>query len=377
MIGEAYFRENRRELMPGFVGEAPNVPAVFLVHAREGRPYLAKTALLRRRLARLFRERDRPSRLLNLSGVAERIEYWLCGSRLESSLLFYSLARRHFPDDYLKIAKLRFPAYMKLILSNPFPRTQVTQRLGGGRGLYLGPFRTRASAEQFESQALDLFQLRRCQENLEPRADHPGCIYGEMSMCLRPCQEVVGEAEYASETERFSQFLTTGGASLLESIGAARDRCSEELQFEEAARQHKRYERVEQVLALRDDLVGAVLKLCGVAVTRSAREGCVALWFVREGCWADPVELDVGNAGAGPVPLDHRLREAVAGLGAARVSNAERQEHMALLASWFYSSWRDGEWLGFESVEKAPYRKLVNAVARVAKGALPPPAPVE
>ena len=371
MIGEAHFRESRRELLPGDVGEAPNVPAVFLVHAREGRPYLAKTALLRRRLARLFRERDRPSRLLNLSGVAERIDYWLSGSRLESSLLFYALAREHFPDDYLKVAKLRFPTYVKLILSNPFPRTQVTQRVGGGRGLYLGPVRTRASAEQFEAQALDLFQLRRCQENLEPRVDHPGCIYGEMSMCLRPCQQVVGESEYASEVQRFAQFLTTGGGSLLESIEAARDRCSEELQFEEAARQHKRYERVEQVLGLRDDLVGEVTKLCGVAVTRSAREGCVILWFVVEGCWADPVELDVSRAGVETVSLDHRLRDAVAGLAASRVANAERQEHAALLAGWFYSSWRDGEWLPFESIGKAPYRKMVNAVARVAKSAAP------
>jgi hypothetical protein len=44
----------------------------------------------------------------------------------------------------------------------------------------------------------------------------------------------------------------------------------------------------------------------------------------------------------------------------------ERQEYLALLARWYYSSWRDGEWLGFDSYEDIPYRKLVNAVARVA-----------
>ena len=45
----------------------------------------------------------------------------------------------------------------------------------------------------------------------------------------------------------------------------------------------------------------------------------------------------------------------------------ERQEYLALLARWYYSSWREGEWLAFESYDEIPYRKLVNAVSRVAR----------
>jgi len=50
------------------------------------------------------------------------------------------------------------------------------------------------------------------------------------------------------------EFLASGGASQLHSIASARDRFSEEMQFEEARRQHERYQRVEQVLKLRDEL---------------------------------------------------------------------------------------------------------------------------
>jgi len=45
----------------------------------------------------------------------------------------------------------------------------------------------------------------------------------------------------------------------------------------------------------------------------------------------------------------------------------ERQEYLALLARWFYSSWRDGEWIFCDSFVAVPYRKLVNAISRVAK----------
>jgi excinuclease ABC subunit C len=369
MIGDAFFASRKCEALPEEMDSIPNQPAVFLLWAAEGAPYLARTALLRRRLARLLRERATPSRLLNLRGVARRIEYWLCASRLESNLLFYRLARLHFPENYLKIVKLRMPAYLKVTLANPFPRTQVTARLAGGGAFWYGPFRTRASAEQFETQVLDLFQVRRCQENLEPAADHPGCVYGEMSMCLRPCQLVVSAEEYAGEVHRLTQFLATGGASLLESVAAARDRFSDELDFEQAARQHKRYERIQQVLALRDDLAADIDRVSGVAVTPAAPGACdaVTLWFFIEGLWAEPIEFPLAAPGGKIVSMDHRLRESVSAVDRPRATISERQEQLALLAKWFYSSWRDGEWLAFDSLERVPYRKIVNAISRTAR----------
>src|SRR5580698_5951945 len=206
---------------PSELDSIPDVPAVFLLWASEGKPYLARTALLRRRLKRLISDRDRVSRLLNLRGIAERIEYWPMGSRLESSLLHLELAQAHFPEDWPRIVRLRPPAFVRLTIDNPFPRTMVTTRLG--RGLFYGPFASRAAAERFEGELLDLFQIRRCEENLTPSPTHPGCIYGEMNRCLRPCQQAVSEDEYRGETARVEQFLRTGGASLLESASAARD----------------------------------------------------------------------------------------------------------------------------------------------------------
>jgi excinuclease UvrABC nuclease subunit len=319
---------------------------------------------------RLLGERDKPSRLLNLRSVAIRVEYWLTGSRLESSLVFYELAREHFPENYLKIVKLRMPAYVKLTLANPFPRTLVTTRLGG-TGLYYGPFRTRSAAEDFQNQFLDLFQIRRCEENLEPRPEHPGCMYGEMNMCLRPCQQAVGVEEYRNEAARVEKFLTTNGAALLETITASRDRFSEELNFEEAARQHKRRERVEKILAMRDDLVQDIDKLCGVAITPSVDVEAVELHFVAKGTWLPAKRFPLAPDGDRIVSMDQRLRETAIGLAPQRASAKDRQEALALLARWYYSTWRDGEFLLFESPEKIPYRKLVNAISRVAKGVRP------
>lgn len=339
----------------------PDQPAVFLLWAKEGKPYLARTALLRRRLRRLISERSRVSRVLNLQGVAHRIEYWLTGSQLESSLVHLCLAQRYFPEDWPRITRLRPPSFVKLTLDNPFPRTLITTRLG--RGLDYGPFASRAAAERFEAGLLDLFEVRRCEENLTPSPDHPGCIYGEMNRCLRPCQQAVSIEEYRQEAARVEQFLRTGGASLFETAEAERDSASAAMQFEEAERLHQRVARIAEVRGLEGDLACVLDRLAGVAVTPSAAANAVELWFMLGGYWQEPRRLSLSETEGTGRSMDRRLREIVSGVDR---QGARNLEHIAILVRWYGSSWRDGEWLGFDSPEKISYRKLVNAIGRVA-----------
>ena len=340
--------------------ELPNTDGVFVIWAGGQPAYLAKTGMLRRRLQRVLRPTEIPGRGLNLRGVATRVEYWITGSRFESALLHFHLARLQHPDSYRKLVKLRLPAYVRLTLANEFPRSYVTNRLSASQSLHYGPFRSRAAAEQFESEMLDHFQIRRCQEDLAPHPAHPGCIYGEMNRCLRPCQEVVHAEEYRSEANRVAEFLTHNGRSMLQTIQAARDRLSEEMNFEEAARQHRRMERVNQLLALGGELVCDINRLYGVAIQPAAEPGAVKLWFVCQGWWQTPVDFPLTSSES----LDRRLRELIAGLEPVHGSRLEREEHLALLARWNYSSWRDGEWVQFESLAQLPYRKLVRAISR-------------
>ncbi len=345
----------------------PARPAVFLIHAAEGAPYMARTASLKRRLGRLLFASEKSNRRLMLGGVAARVEYWALESRLESSLLMYELAQRYYPDDYAKRLRLRPAAFVRLVMGNEYPRTQVTTRVAGGSSRYYGPFRSRASAEEFEQEALDLFQVRRCQEDLAPSPEHPGCIYGEMMKCLRPCQQVVGADEYRGEAERLAEFLHSNGRSMLEAAAAARDRLSEEMNFEEAQRQHHRYLRIEQALKKRDDLSAELSRLNGVAVCPGAEPGRVDLLFLIQGIWAAPIEFSVAASGE-MTPMDRRLREAVAGLSVPKLRIAERNDHLSILAKWYYSSARTEEWIGFEALEELPYRRLVRAISKTARG---------
>jgi hypothetical protein len=177
---------------------------------------------------------------------------------------------------------------------------------------------------------------------------------------------VVGPDEYRHEAERVAHFFQSGGKSLLEPTAAARDRFSAELDFEQAARQHRLLERIQAVLALRDELVEDADRLHGVAVTASHQEGAVDLRLVWQGVWQPVCRFPVTDAGGQNLSLDRRLRELLQDFPVRTTSVRERQEHLALLARWFYSSWRDGDWIPFSSLEALPYRKLVRAISRAA-----------
>lgn len=348
-----------------FLAALPEAPAVFVLRLREGRPYVGRTSLLGRRVRRLLSP--------GLFGeLATELAYWPVASRLDSALRLYEVAKEHDPDRYLKLIKLRMPSYVRVLLGNTFPRTAVTNRLGR-TGLFYGPFRSRASAEAFEVSVLEHFQIRRCAEDLTPSPEHPGCMYGEMNQCLRPCQGAVSAGEYRSEVRRLTEFLTTSGRSLAEVAEAARDRLSAEMEFEEAARQHQRLEKIAATWRLRDELASTLEGAHGIAVTRALAGQAVELRLMIAGAW-QPVEeiaVTVEAAADKPVSLDRRLRERLERPMPAERPLAERQEHLALLARWGYSSWRDGEWLPVEDWSRIPYRKLVNMVHRVATSERP------
>ncbi len=335
-----------------------NRPAVYLLWPREGKPHLARTNVLRRRLLRILR---------TLGDTVHRIEFQYTGSRLESHFLLWQLARQHISGDYRREIRLRLPPYVKLILTNAFPRTTVTTHIGRAPAVYYGPFREKSAAARFESEFLDLFQLRRCQEDLAPNPEHPGCMYGEMGRCLRPCQQAVGVEEYAGEANRVAEFLHTSGRSLLDPAVAARERLSAEMDFEGAAMMHQRLGRIEEVLALADEMARDVSRLNAITITPAAETEAVELGWMRGGAWQGFRRFDFALADGRAVSLDTRLREAAASIPETRPAPIERMEQLAILAHWFYSTWRDGEMLLVDDWQKMPWRKLVNAVSRVAK----------
>lgn len=346
----------------------PNCGGIFVVEFPEGLPYLGRTAALRKRLRRLLRPVDSASRRLTLREIATRVHYRRTGSAFESDVALYRAVKRYRPGESRDYLKLRPAFYVKLLLGNRFPRSCVTRQLTRGKSLFYGPFPDRNAAEEFQNEFLDLFLMRRCTENLDPSPFHPGCVWGEMGRCMRPCQAACDDDAYAREAQRTALFLETDGESLLCESELSRDNASKSLDFEAAARFHKLIGRTKQVLRLRAALSSELGSLHGAVLQRSATPACLQLTAVYRGSLQAPVRLHYDQEAPTTADLNAQIRAALSNFDWLEASTDERQDHLSLLQRWHASSFRKGEFVPFADISALPWRRLANAAHRVALG---------
>ena len=222
----------------------------------------------------------------------------MTGSEFESLLLVYDAASGIFGREAARRRlRLHTPYFLRLTMEHAHPRVYSTNRLSrsrNGRGLAqtYGPFPSRAAAERYCDAALDLFKLRRCYEDLEVHAEHPGCAYGEMKKCMAPCNASCTAEEYADEAKAVEAFFRTHGESMLAGIAAAREQASAEMEFERAAQLHEQWSKVKAAAALADELVRPVPLLRALIV----QAACAASPIHRQGRdeWGTDESADAG-----------------------------------------------------------------------------------
>src|SRR5277367_1364134 len=383
----------------------PQAPAVFALCAADpaAEPYLGKTPNLRRRLMRFLRgpQGGVTSRRLQLAHLVEQIEYTVTGSEFESSLCLYQASLRAFGPRAQKRLRLRPPSFLRMSVDNPYPRVYVTAKISKtAANALFGPFPSRAAAERYADEMLNLFLLRRCSEELNPDPAFPGCVYSEMKMCLAPCFKGCSDERYQQEAAEVFAFLATRGGSMISRLEGERNAASEAMEFERAATIHQRMQKVQTVAHLVSEAVRPLAELSGILVQPSAEPGHVALFALRRGVWSGPalysiVGMRLANERSGssslfahpvalePVPLEgvaalpakdvleSRLEEALRALAQSAPKTVSAQtlsDHLALFARWYYrpAGRSTGEMVFAGGNGEVPRKPLLRAISRVA-----------
>jgi excinuclease ABC subunit C len=418
----------------GALSQLPQAPAVFALYGAEAKdePYIGRTPNLRGRLERLLQPSAKHPRRLQLAGRVRRIAFRRTGSDFESLLIQFSLLEEVYGAKALERMHLRAPAFVRYLGGNPYPRIVVTNKPSQREADWAyGPFASRAAAERFGEEALKLFLLRRCTDDLNPDPSHPGCVYSEMKMCLAPCYKGCTDERYAGEAAAVQDFLATRGESKLVVLRGERDAASANLAFEDAAALHAQVQKVEAVRALAPELVQPLSKLRAAILQASAHPDEVDVFLFERGSLRgpagfstvgmriqneqsgssslfaqpmalEPVPEEAGNEGtreqgienegsrnrdsgmetliSQKVPrtmLEGRMEAVLDELmKATDAPNAVvRQGHLALLKRWYYRPEvkREGEICFPDEEGRWPIKSLLRSVGRVAAKALAHP----
>jgi hypothetical protein len=278
------------------LAELPQSDAVFALYGAEAHaePYIGRTPNLRARLERLLQPSPKHPRRLQLTGRVRRIAWRLTGSEFESLLAQFSLLEEIYGAKALDRMHLGAPAFIRFLGSNAYPRITVTHRPSQREADWaFGPFQSRAAAERFADEALKLFLLRRCTDDLDPNPAHPGCVYSEMKMCLAPCYQGCTDERYGEESTAVERFLATRGESRLVTLRTQRDQASADLEFESAAALHAQVQRVETVRSLAPELVRPLSQLRAVVLQASADPDEVSVFLFENACLRGPIPFSI------------------------------------------------------------------------------------
>jgi excinuclease ABC subunit C len=194
-----------------------------------------------------------------------------------------------------------------------------------------------------------------------------------MKMCLAPCFAGCTQEEYAHETTRVVNFLSSAGASLSDELELEREAASTALDFERAATLHRRLEKVAEVLRGLPELPRRIEELDAVILQRALAEDAIKVFVVRGGRIAEPFALrftQTSKPGSAEEILRQRLGGSVPDTAPdSEASGEPLADHLALLARWFYSKPRAGEI--FYREKDWPYRRLIRACGRLLAGQAP------
>ena len=239
---------DRRSELAARIARLPERPGCYLFKNEAGDTiYVGKALSLKHRVASYFQE-SRPfhSRTDALVRAVADLDFITTDTELEALVLENTLVKENQPRYNVVLRDDKNFPYLRLWLSNDFPRLSIVRRPRKGRDAYYGPYIPASEARRTIRMVHQEFQLRSCSEDLDGQRDRP-CLYYQIGQCLAPCvEEICSQDRYAEAVNEARMFLDGRGAELARRLKDKMKAAAAELRYEEAARYRDMVQSLEQ-----------------------------------------------------------------------------------------------------------------------------------
>jgi DNA polymerase III subunit epsilon len=259
----------------------PHSPGVYLFRDADERVlYVGTSKDLRRRVRSYFTASETRSRMGRMVGLASRVEGIECATPLEANVREVRLIALHRPSFNRRSRHPDKVHWVKLT-SEPWPRLAIVRRVLDDDADYIGPFRTRAGAQQAVEALHETYPVRQCTSRMARQPDMNPCALAEMGRCLAPCNGRVEEAVYAATVESLRASLRAGAEEVIGVHDERMRTLSEQERYEEAGRLRDRLSAFLRGAA-RSQRIGALTR-CPEIVAARRDDGHWHVHVIRHG----------------------------------------------------------------------------------------------
>ena len=214
----------------------PRSPGVYLFRNSQGDVlYIGKATNLRARVRSYFSGDDR-RKVGSLLRETTQIDHVMHPHPLSAAVHEIRLIHEHKPGYNRQLKDWGRYVYVKLTLSETFPRLSIVKAARDDGALYLGPLSSRSVAQRVVDAIHTSVPLRRCAGRVGKRAlrDAP-CTAAQLGVSMCPCAGGVEPADYELVVERAVRGLTVEPNLLLAPLADRITALAREERFEEAA----------------------------------------------------------------------------------------------------------------------------------------------
>jgi excinuclease ABC subunit C len=194
----------------------PDRPGVYLLRDARGQViYVGKAAGLRARLRTYFQEAHDSVKLEQLAPRIADFEYILTDSAHEALLLENLLIKEHQPRFNVRLRDDKTYPYLKVDLSETFPRVFITRRVENDGARYFGPYSSTSSVRRTLELVKRLFPYRSCNRLITGNDPRPAST--STSAAASALIGAASQDEYAKVIEQVILFLEASGQVLTSS----------------------------------------------------------------------------------------------------------------------------------------------------------------
>ncbi|MFC1979048.1 excinuclease ABC subunit UvrC [Chloroflexota bacterium] len=262
----------------------PATPGVYLFKDKSGKViYVGKAANLRLRVSSYFASADTLiPKVGRMMSKAADLDFIVTDSEQEAIFLECNLIKKYHPRYNVSLKDDKSFPYLKVSLSEDYPRIYITRRLEQDGSRYFGPYANAKSVRKTMDLVKKLFPYRSCRKKITGNDKRP-CLEYHINRCVAPCIGEVSSTEYREVVKQVILFLEGKQDRIAKQLKLKMEQSSKNLEFERAAAIRDQLRGVEGVIERQKVISAQAVDEDAIAFARDGDEACVQVFFVRSG----------------------------------------------------------------------------------------------
>lgn len=264
----------------------PGQPGVYIMHdAKDDIIYVGKAISLKNRVRQYFQSsRNKTAKIEQMVSRIARFEYIVTDSELEALVLECNLIKEHRPRYNTMLKDDKTYPYIKVTVSEDFPRILFSRTMKKDKNKYFGPYTSSGAVKDTIDLIHKLYKIRTCSRNLpkDIGKDRP-CLNYHIKQCDAPCQGYISKEEYAKSLDQALEFLNGQYGNVLSMLEKKMIEASDQMEFEKAIEYRELLSSVKKIAQKQKITSSSMEDRDIIAMAKDETDAVVQVFFVREG----------------------------------------------------------------------------------------------